>query len=89
MPTKDFGELIRKACYPAPFVNHPNIGHVNMVDKIFPYLKPELFNFEQYMSYYQAAYALLCKDFESYLAYLEEEHWSNFKNKHKINNDRI
>lgn len=83
MPTDDIGELIRKCCYPAPFVKHPDIGHVSMVDKLFPYLTPKLFNFEQYMSHYQAAYLVICRDFESYLEHLEEEHWNNFKNKHK------
>lgn len=84
MPTDDIGELIRKCCYPAPYVNHPDIGHVSMVDKIFPYLKPEVYNFEQYMSHYQAAYLVISRDFDSYLEFLEEEHWKNFKNKHKL-----
>lgn len=89
MPTEDIGELIRKCCYPAPYVKHPNINHVQVADKLFPYLKHKLCNFEEFMLHYQATYLMICKDFESYLAYIEEEHWNNFKNKHKMNNDRI
>lgn len=81
MPTNDL--IGSSLFYPAPYVKHPDIGHLSMTQKIFPYMKTGPMSFSEYMSYYQTTYAMLCKDFDSYLAYLEEEHWNNFKNKHR------
>ena len=66
-----------------PCIKHPDIGHINMVQKLFPYISSQKLEREEYIKCHQVTYEILCKDFENYLAYLEEEHWNNFKNKHK------
>ena len=74
-------KMITEMIYPDNFVKHPNIGHDKMVDKIFPYMKPERISFQEYLNYYQATYIVLANNFDEYLAYLEEQHWNNLKAK--------
>ena len=66
-----------------PCIKHPDIGHISMTQKVFPYIVQKPMTFNEYVAYHRITYDLLCKDFDSYLAYLEEEHWNNFKNKHR------
>lgn len=78
-----------KYTYPSYFVKHPNIGHQKMVEKIFPFLKPQKLDFNTYMKYHQIVYEILCQNFDEYLEYLEEEYWKEFKNKKRIKYERI
>ena len=80
---------ITRFTFPAYFVNHPSIGHQRMIEKIFPYLKPERLSFDNYIRYHQACYLVLCQNFDEYEAYLEEEYWKEFKNKKRIKYDRV
>ena len=74
---------IKSLFYPASFINHPNIGHIEMMGKLWPNLKLERLSLGKLADYYHVTYLMLCKDFDNYLAYLQEEHWNNFKNKRK------
>lgn len=80
----EMNSKLEKYIYPAYFVSHPNIGHQDMVQKIFPYLKPEIMDFNKYLRYYQICYLILCQNFNEYEEYLIEEHWKEFKNKRRI-----
>ena len=75
---------LEKFMYPAYYVSHANIGHQDMVQKIFPYLKPERMDFNKYLHYYQATYMILATNFSDYEDYLVEEYWKEFKNKRRI-----
>lgn len=86
--------IIDNLHYPAPFVKHPDIGHLSVANKLFQYMEPKQMKYEEhmtchilleYMTLYQATYLALCKDFETYEEYLQEQHWEEFKNrKNKI-----
>ena len=69
--------------YPASFINHPNIGHTEMMGKLWPNLKPERLSLGKLVEYYQVTYLMLCKDFETYEEYRQEQHWEEFKNRRK------
>jgi len=71
--------------YPAPYVKHPDILHVSMTDKLFPYMEPRRLTLGELKYYYKTTYMVLCKSFDEYLEYREEEFWENFKNKNKRN----
>ena len=64
--------------YPAPYVKHPEIGHVHVTDKIFPYLEPKKLTLNELADYYKATYIVLAKDFDGYLEWREEQFWSEF-----------
>lgn len=72
------GNIMRNCCYPAPFVKHPDIGHVHMTEKLFPHMQPRVFNFEEYMKCYQITYLMLSKDFDNYISYLNDKFWEDF-----------
>jgi DNA-directed RNA polymerase subunit L len=80
MPDKSF----YKFCYPAYYVKHPWIDHVNMTAKVFMNIEPERLNFEKYIRYYETTYMILATNFDEYEEYLEEKFWNEFKNKRRI-----
>ena len=65
-------------CYPAPFIRHPDIGHFEMVEQVFPYCNLGRMSLNKYINYHQATYLVLASNFEDYLAYREEEFWKKF-----------
>ena len=70
---------LTKYAYPDYFVKHPDIGHIEMTQKVFKHLEPERLDFSKYMYYHQMCYMILCQNFEEYLAYLDDEYWNQFR----------
>ncbi len=79
MPDKSF----YKFYYPAYFVKHPWIDHLNMTEKVFNHIKPTMLDFNKYIRHYQATYLILATNFDEYEEYLEEEFWKELKTKRK------
>ena len=82
-----FGQLllqdVAEYTYPDSYLPHPNIGHIDVLDKVMPLIKQKMVSFDDYLKLYQITYTILCLDFENYLKWRELEFWIELKNKNK------
>lgn len=64
--------------YPAPYVKHPEIGHMHVMDQVFPYIEPKRLTLNELADYYKATYIAVSQSFDEYLKWREEQFWSEF-----------
>jgi hypothetical protein len=69
---------LNNSYYPANYVEHPNIGHMETTHKLFPLITLKdrtSFNLQEYFMVYQETYLEIVKDFDAYLEWKQEEFW--------------
>jgi len=73
---------LNNSYYPANFVEHPNIGHIETANKLFPHIDLKHrtpYNLQQYFTFFQATYLEIVKDFDAYLEWKQEEFWKTWE----------
>lgn len=81
-------DTFKKLVYPANFIMHPDIGHVEVVGELLPQIVDKPLTFKEYIKYYQTTYEILCRDFDTYLEYLDNKFWKDFF-RNKKRHDKI